>query len=308
MLELQDSEECFKAFKEVLDGQRRSCTTCQCRRQSISRLRRLSITLADGSIEEIEVVGGTKSMEIGHALSMVSRGSVPDYLSSLGKGDALPDWIRHASTSDIATLANNTQVLFRRSSSQTDLKRLARTSPRTSQNASRSSSPLVTPASTPNVERHPIFRVDGAHAPSSPIDMETVGARTTGHSKSDSVPSSNGLERPIFMIEDIIRPSSLPRSPGEFGELMWPRRIPDNIDEVREDEESDDSDENVDSDLEDVSCEQCSHVCLTGLHCCGDLAATMMRIFVSMRELRTLVCVSCCYHNMRVAGESSRCD
>ena len=47
-------------------------------------------------------------------------------------------------------------------------------------------------------------------------------------------------------------------------------------------------------------------VCLIGLHCCGDLTPTMLRLFSQTRELRSLVCLSCCYHRMAKTGENNR--
>ena len=43
-------------------------------------------------------------------------------------------------------------------------------------------------------------------------------------------------------------------------------------------------------------------VCMVGLHCCGDLTPTMLRVFTRQPELRSLVCVSCCYHHMTYLG------
>ncbi|XP_014667519.1 PREDICTED: uncharacterized protein LOC106809081 isoform X2 [Priapulus caudatus] len=39
-------------------------------------------------------------------------------------------------------------------------------------------------------------------------------------------------------------------------------------------------------------------VCMIGLHCCGDLTPTMLKVYAEMPEIRALVCVSCCYHKM----------
>lgn len=39
-------------------------------------------------------------------------------------------------------------------------------------------------------------------------------------------------------------------------------------------------------------------VCMTGLHCCGDLTPTMLKFFVQCPSASCLVCLGCCYHNM----------
>ncbi|XP_043246486.1 protein RRNAD1-like [Amphibalanus amphitrite] len=36
--------------------------------------------------------------------------------------------------------------------------------------------------------------------------------------------------------------------------------------------------------------------CLTGLHCCGDLAPQLLRLLVRLPEARALLLLSCCYH------------
>ncbi|XP_066270916.1 methyltransferase-like protein 25B [Branchiostoma lanceolatum] len=46
--------------------------------------------------------------------------------------------------------------------------------------------------------------------------------------------------------------------------------------------------------------------CMVGLHCCGDLCPTMLKMFVSVERLKCLVCVSCCYHGMSVTDPDSR--
>ncbi|CAH1252241.1 RRNAD1 [Branchiostoma lanceolatum] len=46
--------------------------------------------------------------------------------------------------------------------------------------------------------------------------------------------------------------------------------------------------------------------CMVGLHCCGDLCPTMLKMFVSVERLKCLVCVSCCYHGMSVTDPGSR--
>ncbi|XP_064645436.1 probable methyltransferase-like protein 25 [Lineus longissimus] len=43
--------------------------------------------------------------------------------------------------------------------------------------------------------------------------------------------------------------------------------------------------------------------CMVGLHCCGDLTPTMLKMFGDIEELTHLVCVSCCYHNMEKEGD-----
>ena len=37
---------------------------------------------------------------------------------------------------------------------------------------------------------------------------------------------------------------------------------------------------------------------MTGLHACGDLTPTMMRVFVNCITARSLVSVACCYHKL----------
>ena len=50
-------------------------------------------------------------------------------------------------------------------------------------------------------------------------------------------------------------------------------------------------------------------VCMVGLHCCGDLTPTMLRVFSHSARLRCLVCVSCCYHRMaRSVGQLYEVD
>lgn len=44
--------------------------------------------------------------------------------------------------------------------------------------------------------------------------------------------------------------------------------------------------------------------CLVGLHCCGDLTPTLMRIFCANPRVRCLCVVGCCYYSMR---EGRRC-
>lgn len=41
-----------------------------------------------------------------------------------------------------------------------------------------------------------------------------------------------------------------------------------------------------------------SGACMIGLHCCGSLTPTMLKMFLSSDEFRAFVCVSCCYHAM----------
>ena len=45
---------------------------------------------------------------------------------------------------------------------------------------------------------------------------------------------------------------------------------------------------------------------ITGLHACGDLTPTMMRVFVSCTTARGLVSVACCYHKLTSDYERSR--
>ena len=44
-------------------------------------------------------------------------------------------------------------------------------------------------------------------------------------------------------------------------------------------------------------------ICLIGLHCCGSLTPTMIKLFVSTPQIHSLVCVSCCYHSLQQAGK-----
>lgn len=46
-------------------------------------------------------------------------------------------------------------------------------------------------------------------------------------------------------------------------------------------------------------------VCMVGLHCCGDLTPTMLKCFQELDCIRSLCCVSCCYHRMKF-DENSR--
>jgi hypothetical protein len=46
-----------------------------------------------------------------------------------------------------------------------------------------------------------------------------------------------------------------------------------------------------------------SGFCMIGLHCCGDLTPTMLKMFCDIEELTCLVCVSCCYHNMEKTAD-----
>ena len=43
-------------------------------------------------------------------------------------------------------------------------------------------------------------------------------------------------------------------------------------------------------------------ICMVGLHCCGDLTPTMLKCFRELDCIRSLCCVSCCYHRMRFDG------
>ena len=44
-------------------------------------------------------------------------------------------------------------------------------------------------------------------------------------------------------------------------------------------------------------------VCMVGLHCCGDLTPTMLKCFRELDCIRSLCCVSCCYHRMKYNGK-----
>ena len=44
-------------------------------------------------------------------------------------------------------------------------------------------------------------------------------------------------------------------------------------------------------------------VCMVGLHCCGDLTPTMLKCFQELECIRSLCCVSCCYHRMKFNGK-----
>ena len=39
-------------------------------------------------------------------------------------------------------------------------------------------------------------------------------------------------------------------------------------------------------------------ICLIGLHCCGDLTPTMLKLFTQSIELKALIVLGCCYHRM----------
>ena len=43
-------------------------------------------------------------------------------------------------------------------------------------------------------------------------------------------------------------------------------------------------------------------LCMVGLHCCGDLTPTMLKCFRELDCVRSLCCVSCCYHRMKYNG------
>ena len=47
------------------------------------------------------------------------------------------------------------------------------------------------------------------------------------------------------------------------------------------------------------------NVCMIGLHCCGPLTPTMIELFLHCDGVKSLVCVSCCYHSMPVNGKSN---
>ncbi|CAH1788871.1 unnamed protein product [Owenia fusiformis] len=46
-------------------------------------------------------------------------------------------------------------------------------------------------------------------------------------------------------------------------------------------------------------------VCMVGLHCCGDLTPTMLRLMRDLDVIQCLVCVSCCYHRMKEQSNKS---
>ncbi len=45
-----------------------------------------------------------------------------------------------------------------------------------------------------------------------------------------------------------------------------------------------------------------SGICMIGLHCCGPLTPAMLHLFGTKPQLKSLVCLSCCYHSMTVQG------
>ena len=57
-------------------------------------------------------------------------------------------------------------------------------------------------------------------------------------------------------------------------------------------------------------CEKCGtfnkmnppHVCMIGLHSCGDLIPVMLRLYTKLHAIRSLVVVGCCYHRMQFSG------
>ncbi len=44
-------------------------------------------------------------------------------------------------------------------------------------------------------------------------------------------------------------------------------------------------------------------VCMIGLHCCGSLTPTMLKVMTKMEDIQALVCVGCCYHSMQITGK-----
>ncbi len=46
-----------------------------------------------------------------------------------------------------------------------------------------------------------------------------------------------------------------------------------------------------------------SGICMIGLHCCGPLTPAMLHLFCTKPKLKSLVCLSCCYHGMTVQGK-----
>ncbi len=45
-----------------------------------------------------------------------------------------------------------------------------------------------------------------------------------------------------------------------------------------------------------------SGICMIGLHCCGPLTPAILHLFHMEPQIKALVCLSCCYHNMNVQG------
>lgn len=45
---------------------------------------------------------------------------------------------------------------------------------------------------------------------------------------------------------------------------------------------------------------------MIGLHCCGDLTPTMLRFFLQLDSVQTLICASCCYHKMEYNDSKQR--
>ena len=43
-------------------------------------------------------------------------------------------------------------------------------------------------------------------------------------------------------------------------------------------------------------------LCLIGLHCCGDLTPTMLKLYAKMPQFAAFVNFSCCYHKMSLKG------
>lgn len=41
---------------------------------------------------------------------------------------------------------------------------------------------------------------------------------------------------------------------------------------------------------------------IVGLHCCGDLTPTMMKMFIASEKIRTICCVGCCYYRMQAVS------
>lgn len=57
----------------------------------------------------------------------------------------------------------------------------------------------------------------------------------------------------------------------------------------------------TDGEWDHVMADECSHndrYLLNGLHCCGELAPTMIDVFSRLPKCRALLLTSCCYHKM----------
>ena len=56
--------------------------------------------------------------------------------------------------------------------------------------------------------------------------------------------------------------------------------------------------------VETNSCES-SPISMIGLHSCGDLSPSMIRLFLGNRRFRSLFLISCCYHRMDCVASNS---